>query len=299
MSVTIGSRPHLGERDLLRYIDREMDRKSLRDARVHLTGCARCRARLDEAKRRAEEVSAWVGELRVEAPDPERRAAALAALRGARRRRAPIAPGARALLQAAAIVMLLVGATVGTAPGRSFIGDTVERFSGPRPGPVAARILGWLDREPPALALESVSARPPEDAAGPAAETDAVVARRNPGMSAGSAPPVPFEPRANFVIVEFDSFQRAGVAVIRIGEVQEATAQVTAGLRGERIVPLPDGVRVRNGRASGAHYAVTVPGHYRYVRVRIAGQDEILLRATRAKQEWIWTVSLTEERRGN
>jgi hypothetical protein len=295
MSGTTGSGSHLRERDLLRYMDRQMERAALRRARSHLAHCADCAARLEVLERRAGEVSAWLGALPSQAPRPEQRDAALAALRRARYRPPVVPPGVRTLLQAAAIVLLLVGASVGTAPGRNFIGNTVERLSGPRPGPVAARVLEWLGRDPgPRVALERASASAP--AAHAEAEQEDGAFARGPGdaPAAGASAPITFHPRGGSVVVQFDSYQAAGAAVIRIGEVPQATAQITAGMRTEQILPLADGIRVRNARGSAAQYLITVPGQYRYVRVRIAGGDEMLLTATPSKQEWIWTVNLRE-----
>jgi hypothetical protein len=300
MSVTTGSGSHLRERDLLRYMDRQMERAALRRARGHLAHCAACAARLEALERRAAEVSAWLGELPSQAPRPEQRDAALAALRRARYRPPVVPPGVRTLLQAAAIVLLLVGASVGTAPGRNFIGDTVERLSGPQPGPVAARVLEWLGRDPGArLALERATASAP--AAHAEAEQEDGAFARGPAdaPTAGASAPVTFNPRGSYVVVQFDSYQSAGAAVIRIGDVPQATAQVTAGMRSEQILPLADGIRVRNARGSAAQYLITVPGQYRYVRVRIAGGEEMILTATPARQEWIWTVSLRERAAGD
>ena len=46
MTMRIGLPTHLGEADLIRYMDHQMDRDGLRRARSHLAVCEGCNARL-------------------------------------------------------------------------------------------------------------------------------------------------------------------------------------------------------------------------------------------------------------
>ena len=77
MTMRIGLPTHLGEADLIRYMDHQMDRDGLRRARSHLAVCEGCNARLAELRQRSDAVSAWIGDLQVETPDPGKRALAL------------------------------------------------------------------------------------------------------------------------------------------------------------------------------------------------------------------------------
>ena len=87
MTLILGSRPqHLGDGDLVRYMDRQLDRTGNRRVELHLTTCAECAARAQAMQARSRQVSDWLGELDQPAPDDEKRALAMAAVQRTPRR---------------------------------------------------------------------------------------------------------------------------------------------------------------------------------------------------------------------
>lgn len=297
MRTTIGSRPHLEDGDLVRYLDRELDREDTRLARAHLSTCAACAARLEAAERAAGGVRSWLNVLDEPAPAGTREEA-LAAIQAARFRGRAAAPrwSGRPMLQAAAMVALLLTAAFGTPPGRAWVSGAVVAVSGDNPGPLAQRLLDMLGREgqvaaaPPAPA--PVPAAPLPEADEVARPTRAPAAARAPTVAPGTSAPVRFTSSGNYVLVRFDSRQRAGSATIWIRQTSEAVGQVVAGRRNESLQPTADGVRVRNGLPSRADYSITIPASYRFVRVRIADEPETVIAVSRAKRDWLWTISL-------
>ncbi|HEX5727674.1 MAG TPA: zf-HC2 domain-containing protein, partial [Longimicrobiaceae bacterium] len=73
MTLKIGSRPHPGDDDLVRYMDRQLGLEEARRLRAHLGGCTECAARLESLQARGAAVGGWLAALDA-APDPERRA---------------------------------------------------------------------------------------------------------------------------------------------------------------------------------------------------------------------------------
>jgi hypothetical protein len=235
-------------------------------------------------------VSSMIADIHVEMPDPGRRAVALAALERTRVRRSATGPlRAGVMLRAAAVIFLAFTAILATRPGRAWMADQVERVSGERPGPVAARILEWLGREPTlAITDEPVPAASVERASDAMADSSGYTRVR---MAPGSGPLVRFTPPGPDVLIEFASIQQAGGATLTLADVPDATGRVTSGIQGEALVPVAGGLRVRNTPGSRANYELTVPVRYRFVRVRVADRD-FLIRVTRAQRDAIWTIDL-------
>jgi hypothetical protein len=301
MTFKIGPRTHLGETDLLRYLDRQLDREALRRARLHLGQCTACSTRLAELQRRSESVRAAIGVLPVQLPDPGKRALALAAMDRTRVRRSATGPlSAGMVLRAAVIATLALLATLSTQTGRAWVSDRVEAVAGENPGPFFAGIIGALGGEPeqppptPAVAAaprreESVHAH-----GSPATPQQRVSVQRSTNLPPGATAPVEFTPNGPEVIIRFETLQRGGSATLWLREVREATAQVTSGHRTETIVPIEGGVRVRNRPNSRAHYVLTVPVYFRMVRVQVGDGPETLIPVSKSKRNWIWTISLQE-----
>jgi hypothetical protein len=103
---------------------------------------------------------------------------------------------------------------------------------------------------------------------------------------------VQFRPAVNYVLIRFASRQRAGAAAIWIRETESADGQVVSGRRSEVLQPTADGVLVRNSPSSQAEYTLNIPTSYRFVRVRIGNEPETVIAVSRAKRDWLWTVSL-------
>jgi anti-sigma factor RsiW len=298
MSLLAGSR-HVGDDDLIRYIDHQLDRDAMRDAGVHLRTCAECAGRLDGFRRTSETVSEWLGSLADDAPDPARKAAALAAVDRARFRRRSLVASAPRWLQAAAAAVLLLGIGLATEPGRALVARGIVRVAGTDPGPVATTLVQWLgeDRMLQRPTLAANAAR--QETAGAAAPAPAAPAlsqapagtravRVKPGTSAA----VRFVPAGPDVVLRFDVAQSVGVATLWIRDVQDGSGQAVTHYGGEEIAATGDGLAVHNRRASRADYMITVPTRYRFVRVRVGDSPEVQIRISKAKQDWIWTINL-------
>lgn len=296
MKPGIGSRSHLEDDDLVRYMDRQMDREEQRLARAHLFTCEPCMARLQARETESASVAGWLSALD-QPPPPDRRAATLEAIQAARFRgyERTLWSG-RTLLQTAAAVALLLTLAFGTPPGRAWVGGAVHALSGDEPGPLARRLLEMLGREPARLAqapADTPSVAPPP--AGARVASPKTVRPPRPQATApapGTSARVPFRPRANYVLIRFDTRQRAGTATVRVVREGDSWGQVVAGRRTETLEPMPDGLRVHNGLRSGADYVLEVPSVYRFIRVQIADEPETVIAVTQGKRDWLWTVSL-------
>ena len=292
MIADSGPRSHLEDGDLVRYMDRLMDRDEHRLARIHVSGCAACTARLQGVENELAARPSLFSAL--DEPVPAgRRDQALAAVRRARYRGPAATPFLqRPMLQAAAIVALLLTVAFGTPPGRAWVGGAIVALSGDQPGPFARQVLGVLGHEEPPVAVA------PAPAAAPAAVKPAERAplprpqAQRQGPAPGTSAPVPFNPGSNYVLVQVRSRQRAGGIIFTFRDTEQAVAQVVAGRRSESLEPRPDGLRVRNASSSRADYAITVPTRYRFLRVRIADEPELRIPISRAQHEGIWNIGL-------
>ena len=298
MTLLTGSR-HLGDDDLLRYMDHQLDREGMRLTGVHLRTCAECAGRLDGLRQKSAMASEWLSLLEVAAPDPARRAAAQAAMESARFRRPSAGPVGPAWMKAAAAVVLMVGVGVATEPGRAFMAQGIERAAGREPGPVATQVLEWLGqrrRMDPVTFPPARTAPPPPVAPAapvpPPAAAEATPRAARPSVKPGMSAPVSFRPAGPDVTLTFASVQSVGIAQVWIREVPQASAQAVARYRGEEMVGGPPGLEVRNHEGSRADYTVIIPARYRYIRVRVGDAPEIVIHVPKSKQEWIWTVNL-------
>jgi hypothetical protein len=296
MSLVIGPRTHLGETDLLRYLDRQLDREALRHARHHLAQCPACAAELATLERRSATVRALIGELPVQLPDAGKRAVALAAMDRARLRSSATGPlSGTMLLRAAAVFMLALLGAISTQSGRAWVSDRVGTVAGENPGPVLAGVLRMLDGDeppPPAATPAQPRAEGEQTNRAPGTPRQSVQVQPRSTVRPGATAPVKFTPEGSEITVRFASLQRGGTATIWLRKVQDATAEVTSGHRGERIVPVEGGVRVENRTSSRAHYQVTIPVSYRMLRVQVGDGPETPIAITKSKDGWIWTIPL-------
>jgi hypothetical protein len=302
MSLLTGSR-HLGDDDLIRYIDHALDHEGMRLGGVHLRTCAECTARMEGLRRSSDGVHAWLALIPGE-PDPARRDAARAALERARFRRRAAGPVGSAWMKAAAAIVLLVGLGMATEPGRAFVANGIVRAAGRDPGPVATRMVEWLgqrrqlERGTLAVRERRAAPQPAADAAPPPPPASAVSAapparprlvRVKPGTSAA----VRFRPAGPDVVITFASVQSRGSAQLWIREdATQMTAQATRGYRGEELATSPAGLVVRNGESSRADYTIVIPARYRYIRVRVGDGPESAIPLSKGKQDWLWNISL-------
>lgn len=299
MSLKIGPRTHLGETDLLRYLDRQLDREALRRARLHLARCPGCMLQLAELERRSASVRALLGELPVELPDPSRRAVVLAAMDRARFRGSASGPlNGGLVLRAAAVATLALMGAMTTQSGRAWVSDRVEAVAGDNPGPLAGGLLRLLNgpetRTAAAPAAVPRRAETPHMHGAPVTPQQRLETGPRNTLPPGATPPVTFTPSGPEVTVRFETLQRGGSATLWLRDVRDATAQITSGHRGERILASEGGVTVRNRPGSRAHYMLTVPVYFRMVRVQVGDGPETLIPVSKSKREWIWTISLQE-----
>ncbi|HSU15450.1 hypothetical protein [Longimicrobium sp.] len=300
MSLLTGSR-HPGDEDLIRYMDHQLDREAHRIMGAHLRTCAACTARLEGYERKSATVSEWLHLLPAAMPDDGKRAVALAAVDRARFRRRGVASFSSTPMRAAAAVVLFLAVTLATEPGRAFVAHGVVKLAGP--GPVSTRLAEWLGQDEVlheqrtlAAADAPVAAPLPSVAAAPRVETPSARPaapepprpRIKPGMSA----PVTFTPAGPDVTLVFNSVQGVGAATLWIKDVPRANGQVVTHYAGEGLVPTRDGLEVRNTARSNGDYIITIPSRFRFIRVRVADSPEILIRISKSKQEWIWTINL-------
>jgi hypothetical protein len=304
MTLFAGSR-HLGDDDLIRYIDHQLDHEGMRLGGAHLRTCAECAARLDAFQQQSALVHDFLSLLPGAEPDAARKAAAQSAMERARFRSASSGPMGTAWMRMAASIVLLLGLGLATEPGRAFVAQGIVRAGGR--GPVATRMVEWLGqerqlergtlrvRQPAAVPPPAVAAEPLPAAPQPATGTRAPAPRRpaaprvKPGMSAA----VHFMPAGPDVTLTFASVQPRGSAALWIREgVREASVQATSRYNGEELATSPAGVEVRNSDGSRADYTIVIPARYRYIRVRVGDGPEAQIHVSKSKQEWLWTIPL-------
>jgi|GEM_PF-1841324 len=300
MSLLTGSR-HLGDDDLIRYIDHALDHEGMRLSGVHLRTCGECTARLEGLRRQSASVHEWLSLLPAQ-PDPARRAAAQAAMERARFRRGASGPIGAGWMKAAAAIVLMVGLGMATEPGRAFVANGIVRAAGRDPGPIATRMVEWLGQrkqlERGTLAVQpqraapqpeaiELSPSPPPAAAAPAPRP--ALARVKPGTSA----PVRWRPAGPDVTIRFTAVQPRGSATLWIREdATQASSQATRGYRGEEMATSPAGLVVRNTESSRADYTIVIPARYRYIRVRVGDGPETAIPLVKGKDAGYWTIPL-------
>ncbi len=303
MNGLAGSR-HLGDDDLIRYMDHQLDHEGQRLMGAHLRTCDGCTSRLDGYRQKAALAREWLDLLPAEMPDPGKRAVALAAVDRARFRRRSTGPLGAAWIKAAAAVVLLVSVGLATEPIRGMVARAAVKVGGREPGSAAVRIAEWLGHKQP----QPQQPRPPRILSGDAPEppppvvyapetntpTEAPARARHaaPAVKRGMSPPLQFTPDGPDVSLMFGSVQAAGTATIWIREVPRASVQAVRRYGGEEMVAADSGLVVRNRPNSRAEYVITVPSRYRFIRVRVADGPVVQIATIKSKQEWIWTINL-------
>ncbi|HEV7587356.1 MAG TPA: hypothetical protein VGO40_04425 [Longimicrobium sp.] len=299
MTLSTGSR-HLGDDDLIGYMDHQLDREAMRLGGVHLRTCAECAARLEGLRQKSAAAAEWLSLLGAGAPDPARRAAAQAAMERARFRRPFATPLGPAWMKAAAAIVLMVGVGLATEPGRALVADGIVRASGRDPGPAATRMLEWLGErrrlDPVALAPSRTAPPPPpaqSAAAAPVADRAEAPAPPASPVKPGTSAPVRFRPVGPDVSLTFAAVQPRGSAQLWIREAApQASVQATSRYHGEELVTGPAGLEVRNNDRSRADYTIVIPARYRYINVRVGDGPVVSIQVLKSKREWFWTIPL-------
>lgn len=286
--TTAPSSGHLEDGVLTGYMDHGLDLAGRRRAEGHLHHCPECRARLERLAADAERVGGWLGALD-DSPPEAHREAARGAMEAARFRGRRAGFEGRGALAAAAVAVLALTLSFGTAPGRAWIGDAAARLGiGAPPQPIAQDASGAAEAAA-AAAGEPVPLAEAELPPG----TRAARGTRSGAPAPGTSHPVTFEPAGNYVLIRFQSRQQAGTAAIWIREGADPTGQIVSGRRAETLVPAADGLVVRNQPTSGADYTFVVPTRYRVLRVRIADEPETRIAIARSEQDGLWTLDLS------
>lgn len=97
----------------------------------------------------------------------------------------------------------------------------------------------------------------------------------HPGSTALDTPASPgtitFVPTTDVFLIQVTTRQEQGSMTVRAAEVDRVSASIEGPTRDENLVVLPTGLRIQNGRASGANYRLTVPRTLALLLVEIDG----------------------------
>lgn len=206
--------------------------------RDHLRQCPRCQRRFEMIRARSAALSHLVADMEV----PEHEIAPPAGLTGApptaRHTRSSLRTSAW-ILRAAAIVLLIA------APAIAMVQPVRE----------------WI-----ATQWSEIVAEPalPGNAATPGGPSP--------------HPAVSFVPAGSTLALWLDQEPEPGMLEIVPAETDQVTVETVGGPVGDRLVILPDGVRIESGSGSGARYVVTVPSTLERVVVYAAGAEHAVVR---------------------
>ena len=100
----------------------------------------------------------------------------------------------------------------------------------------------------------------------------------------GKAPvpePVPIDTVAIFFdappefLIELEEAQRNGQLIVRVADVEQASAELRTPGGTESFFVIPEGIQIVNGDVSTAEYEITLPRTVRDVRIRIPGAEDV------------------------
>ena len=100
----------------------------------------------------------------------------------------------------------------------------------------------------------------------------------------GKAPvpePVPIDTVAIFFdappefLIELEAAQRNGQLIVRVADVEQASAELRTPGGTESFFVIPEGIQIVNGDVSTAEYEITLPRTVRDVRIRIPGAEDV------------------------
>lgn len=225
----------VGDADLVRYIDGELDAAAT--ARIHaaLAGNATLAARLETLRRR----TAGLHTLLARTDPPAGRTDPPADIG---RSSSPGSPGGGGpgpwLLRAAAVILVFAGVVSLVPPLRALVLDGWTRLTAADEAPARPA-------PPP----------PPELLAVP----DTVTAER-------------VEVRFDSFDFELTAWQESGTLRIRVEDVESARVEIVTRTTREAFVRLPNGMRIINTAESVADYEVVLPRRVRLVRVTVNAQ---------------------------
>jgi hypothetical protein len=76
-------------------------------------------------------------------------------------------------------------------------------------------------------------------------------------------------------LIELEAAQRGGRLIVRIADVDQATAELRTPGGTESFFVVPEGLRIVNGDVSTAEYEIALPRSVREVRVRVPGSADV------------------------
>jgi anti-sigma factor RsiW len=257
------SEEHLGEGDLVRYLDSEMRSAERAQVATHLIGCARCAAALESIRTDRHLLAEYLVDTEPPALDPARRRAALARVEAAAHRQATRSWRAdrRAMAKAAAVGALVVVSAFATSPVRAWVADLFRSVS------------DRVER----LAATSAVVTPPE----------AIVLR--------SSTTIGYVPSGDTFLIDIRSHQAEGTLILGVGQGASVTVRAVGGDDTVELVRLPSGMQIENRPEHRGDYAVNLPSTLAQVRVRVGGSGEVVFGREDLSASWISVVDLSAE----
>jgi hypothetical protein len=85
-------------------------------------------------------------------------------------------------------------------------------------------------------------------------------------------------------LIELETAQRDGRLIVRIADVEQASAELRTSGGTESFFVIPEGIQIVNGDVSTAEYEITLPRTVRDVRIRIPGREDVAYTAAESDQ---------------
>jgi hypothetical protein len=247
---------HLIEGDLVRYMDAEMNAAERGSVAAHLLCCQPCSESLDSLRKTRAQFASLLVDMPAAPINAARRARSWERVAAAESRRGSSAR--RAGLRAAAVGAVLVGGVLSASPVRALVADlwrTVVAGTGAIEVPASA-----IEASPETIVLTDVT--------------------------------VGFVPVGRVFNLDIATAQQAGALILGISDGASVTVHAVGGTDPVDLVVLPSGMRIENGASASGDYAVRIPSHIEEVRIRIAGQQPVVIRTAELASTWVSVVRL-------
>lgn len=257
---------HIDEGDLVRYLDGEMSIADRSSVAAHLLACRTCAESLENVRSNRQHFADLIATIEVPAIASERRAASLAAIEGAAKRRAAVSRRSRRfpILRAAAVGGLVFAASLSTTPVRALIADFWNAVS---------------------LRVERL--------AGTATEVTPSERVRLSNATIG------FVLSGDVFTLEVSTRQAEGRLILGVGLGGSVTASTLDSADSVDLVILPTGMRIENRPDATSDYGVNVPSHVREFRVRVGDAPELVYHADDLAASWISVIRLGDDDSGS
>lgn len=260
-------RRHLEDADLIRLRDGECDSSEEPALRAHLATCPKCQESAERLDRLVKGFLAMAGEIQAPAEIrfpvggatgvPDRRAS----------RRGLNAFFTLGSLRVAAIVAIVLGLALATAPARALV------RSGWR------TLAGLFERQP----VRQTSVLPEEQTVGePLTDSDVQ----------GLAKSASFVPRGEAFLISLAQRQTLGTISVTIDTVSRATVEVLGTDDSAELVVFDAGVRIHNEISSSSSYEFALPEVLRSIEVQVAGRTIAVLSPAELPIRTAWLLDL-------